>query len=119
MQAGDEGGHRKTLRYGDPAEALGREQRAVAGLRLVPRLRPSVADRVQRGAGLNPDECVDDIYIGPWRIYSWHDHPFLVRLQAPGSRPGVTRRDAQQPRRPASSPVPAPPFRPPVRSIAG
>ena len=107
VQAGDEGGDRETLGRGDPAGSFRREQRAIAGLRLLARVRPPAADRVQRRAGLDPDQRVDDVRV----LFLRHGDPLPCSpsRDVPRGRP-VAR---------APSPAPAPPHRPPVRSTAG
>src|SRR5208282_2057516 len=104
VQAADEGGHRETLCCCDLASNFRREQRAIAGLRLLACIRSSVADRVQRGARVNPDQRVDYVHV----------HPGIAILPLPA----VTRRTARPPCRSAPSPAPAPPRRRPVRSTA-
>ena len=61
VQARDKNCDPETLGRADVARGFRREQRAIAGLRLLARLLPAVADRVQRRARLDPGQRVDDI----------------------------------------------------------
>ena len=60
---GDERSYRETLHRGDAALIIRRKKRAIAGLRLLARLRPSSADRVQCGAGFDPRQRVDNVRV--------------------------------------------------------
>ena len=61
MESGHEGGDRIALDGRDIAGKLRLEQRQIALLRILPRLRPLIAQPVEAGSRLDPGKMIDDI----------------------------------------------------------
>jgi hypothetical protein len=94
MQTGDEHGQREAFGGADSSKRLRLEKRAKAGLCLLACLRPPIADRIQRGAGLDAGQRIDDIR--ECRRHRAPPHSFqstMLRGQGTGAHPPQRRGD--------------------------